>query len=391
MSKTIAIGIDIGTQQVKIIAAQNSESKEKPLPRVIATGLSESRGLRHGYVTNTGEITRSISEAISQINKTLENPARKAYLSVGGMGLGSIVVSSSIIITRADSEITEVEIEKVSEACESDLPSSYMLNRKVIHAIPLGYKIDGKTVLGRPQGMKGMKLEISMLFVTCIEQHINDLVESVNNAGIEIEDVMAGPIASSMVTLTKAQRIAGCVLANIGAETVSIVVFENDTPISLEVFPLGGVDITHDIALGLKVSLEQAEEIKKNKNGDSNFSKKKIDDIVHARLTDIFELIENHLKKIGRNGLLPAGIILTGGSANINNIEEMARSILKIPAKVAKVQMDMIDKNSNKDSLFTVAYGLCLLGCINTNSSSNKVSLNKAFRKIKKWFFQFLP
>ncbi len=394
MSKTIAVGIDIGTHHVKVVAAEHPEGRERPLPRIIATGFVESKGLRHGYMTHTQEITRSISEALSQAQKTAGTPIKKAYLSVGGVGLSSITTQASVIVSRADSEITEAELTKVGEACEADIPTAYMLNRKVIHAIPLGYKVDGKTVLGRPQGMKGMKLEARTLFITCLEQHLNDLVEAVNSVGVEIEDVMAGPLAASLVTLTKAQRIAGCVLANIGAETVSIVVFENDTPISLEVFPIGGVDITHDIALGLKVPLEQAEDLKKGRLGDTAFSKKKLEEIIHARLSDMFDLIETHLKKIGRSGLLPAGIIITGGSSYNTDIEEIARNTLRIPARIARTNFEGNEKNPIKDTFFTIAYGLCLLGSINQSGNDfwgGSGIIKQTKKKFIQWIRQFLP
>lgn len=124
-----------------------------------------------------------------------------------------------------------------------------------------------------------------------------DLMYAVDRAGIEVIDVLASPIAASVVTLTKAQKIAGCVLANIGAETISVVVYENNIPISLEVFPIGSTDITHDIALRLEFPIEEAENIKMGVVTATSVSRKKLDEIVNARLSDMFELIEAHLKK----------------------------------------------------------------------------------------------
>lgn len=392
MSRTIAVGIDIGTHHIKVVAAEYPEGRERSLPRIIGTGFSESRGLRHGYIINQNEIVRSIREAVKQAEKTAGIQIKKAFLAVGGTGLGAYTTQASVIISRADSEIGDGEVTKATEACEAELPTTYMLNRKVLHHVPLGYKIDGKIVMGRPQGMKGMKLEARMLFVTCLEQHLNDFVEAINAAGIEVEDVMAAPLAASLVTLTKAQKIAGCVLANIGAETVSIVIFENDIPISLEVFPIGGIDITHDVALGLKIPLEHAEDLKKGKI-DASIPKKKLDDIVAARLSDIFELIEEHLKKIGRSGLLPAGIILTGGSSNIHTIEDIARLSLRIPSRTTKTLFEGNEKNSVKDSFWAVAYGLCLLGTSSTGGSlspGRKLS-RQVWRRFVEWIKQFLP
>ena len=131
------------------------------------------------------------------------------------------------------------------------------------------------------------------------------MIQAVESVGVEVEDVMASPLAASLVTLSKAQKIAGCVLANIGAETVSIAVFEDDIPLSLKVFPIGSRDITNDIALGLKISLEEAEQIKLGTITGTDYTQKQLDDIILSRLRDMFDLIEAHLKKIGKNGPQP--------------------------------------------------------------------------------------
>ena len=139
-----------------------------------------------------------------------------------------------------------------------------------------------------------------------------------------MEDVYASPIAGSFVTLTKSQKIAGCVLANLGSETVSIIVFENDIPISLEILPIGSTNITNNIALELKTTLEEAEKIKHGILTSTIYPKKKLDEIVKIQLENIFKLIEAHLKKINRNALLPAGIIISGGGSGITTIKDLA-------------------------------------------------------------------
>jgi cell division protein FtsA len=242
--------------------------------------------------------------------------------------------------------------------------------------------------------MKGGKLEVRMLFITCLEHHLNDILEAVEGAGIRVEDVMAAPVAASLVTLTKSQKIAGVVLANIGAETVSIGVFENGVPVSLEIFPIGSTDITNDIALGLKVPLEEAEEIKVGAITGNSYPRKKLEDIISARLSDIFELIDAHLKKIGRNGLLPAGIVITGGGSGLNNIEEMARTALRLPSRIGSSNLAVDSKSSFRDATWAVAYGLCIFG-LNADDSlglaSNNDAIGKAGKAIVRWFKQFLP
>jgi len=392
MARTIAAGIDIGTAHIKVVLAERIETNGHDGIRVIGTGTAESRGLRHGYITNPAETAKSIRLAVRQAEKTAGIKIRKTFLSVGGVGLAGTTAQGSIIASRADSEITDLDVKKAQEVCEHELPASASLNRKVLHAIPLGYKIDGKPVLGRPAGMKGMKLEAKMLFITCLEQHLQDLVGVLGDVGIEVEDVMASPIAESIACLTKAQKIAGCVLANIGAETVSIVVFENNIPISIEVFPIGSTNITHDIALGLRVPIEEAEKIKLGFSTESSYSKKKLDEIVLARLSDIFELIENNLKKIGRDELLPAGIIMSGGGAGLDSIDEIARLALKIPSRLAHISFESGSKTALRDTSFAIAYGLCMLGMTQSDEPSIGIKLMRGTKNnIIAWIKQFLP
>jgi cell division protein FtsA len=319
---------------------------------------------------------------------------KKAFVSIGGIGLGSITSTSSVIITRADLEITNLDIKKVLEQCEKDIPPGAVLNKKIINSVPLLYKIDGKATLGQPEGMKGSRLEVKMLYITCLEHHLNDIIQAVEEAGVSVEDVVAAPIAASLITLSKSQKIAGCVLANIGAETVSIAVFENSVPVSLEIFPIGSTDITNDIALGLKVPLEEAEQIKIGAITGSSYPRKKLEEIISARLSDIFELIEAHLKKIGRNGLLPAGIIITGGGSSLSNIEDMAKAALHLPSRIGSVSIGQEEKHSFRDSTWAVAYGLCVLGTHTEEDAPIDMSslfLVKVWKGLVSWVKQFLP
>lgn len=396
MSQKITVGIDIGTHQVRVVVAEYQRQNEVAnFPKILGGGSAESKGLRHGYIINPTECLRSIRAAVAQAEKSSGQKIRRAYLSVGGIGLGSIASSGQAVVTRGDQRITELDLDSAIQGAEEAIPAPTIQNRKIIYTIPINWKIDGKPVLGRVLGLKGLKLEVKVLFVTCLEPHINDLLETVEEAGIDVIDVVASPIAASFVTLSKPQKIAGCVLANIGAETLSIVVFENNIPVSMEVFPVGGADITNDIALGLKVALEEAESIKLGGLTQISYPRKKLEEIISARLSDMFEFIENHLKKIGKNGLLPAGIILTGGGSYINAIEDVARSALHLPSRLASLKVGD-GKIQIKDSSWSVAYGLCIMGTVPEEEERlgllrQNRTFSNLFSKIWDWLKQFLP
>ena len=370
-----------------------SSKNGRKIPRVLGYGFAESRGLRHGYIINESDTISSVKHALRQTEKTSGIKIKRVLMSVGGIGLGSCQSTGSVMVSRADSEVTDIDLEKAIEASESAIPPSFSLNRRIIHTIPLQYKIDGKAVLGRPEGMRGGKLEVKTLFITALEQHLNDLIDAVEDCGILVDDVIAAPIAASLVTLSKTQKMAGCVLANIGAETVSMAGFENGLPQTLEVFPIGSTDITNDIALGLKISIEEAEQIKLGAITASSYPKKKLDEIIEARLSDIFELIDANLKKISRSGLLPAGVVITGGGAGLGNIENYAKTTLRLPSRIGSLMLpqQQNQKFTIKDASWSVAYGLCILGLTDEQEPMG-IQFAKATRnKLVAWFRQFLP
>ncbi|MFQ5540854.1 MAG: cell division protein FtsA [Candidatus Paceibacteria bacterium] len=390
MAHRIATGIDIGTYQVRVVVAREADGKGGTTPKVIGTGYAESKGLRHGYITNIADVTRSVRQALTQAEEAAGVRIRSAFLAIGGIGLDELRSRGETVIARADGEVVDLDVDNAITAAE-ELIRSRLMNRRILHTVPTGYVVDGAEVLGRPTGMKGSKLAAEVLFITCLEQHVADLVEAVERADVSVGDIMASPLAGSIVTVTGAEKRAGCVLANIGSETVSIVVFENSAPVSLKVFKIGSMDITKDIALGLRISLDEAEQLKLGAVIGSTFPKKKFDDIMTARLADIFELIDAHLKKLGRDQLLPAGIILSGGGSGSGSVKGIAESALKLPSKVAT--LNNAQGGRIKDSSWAVAYGLTIWGL--TGESAELSAMRSAFSRlgetISDFFKQFLP
>ncbi len=359
MSRRIITGIDIGSSTIRVVVAEQAE--HGGFPRILGLGSAEAHGIRHGYVTDPEEATHTIRRALEHAEAISGVRIEEVFLSFGGTGLEAELATGTIIVPRADTEIMENDVERAQHMAEQSL--STQANRKILHSIPVEYRIDGKEVLGRPVGMRGLKLEAKMLIVTALAQHLDDLIHAVEGAGVIVADVMAAPIAASLVTLTRAQQMAGCVLADIGSETTSIVIYEGGVAISLHVFAVGGNQITNDIALGFKMSLEEAERVKTGKVPPP-IQKKRHEEIIDARLEDIFEDINTHLRTIGRQELLPAGIVLIGGGAQTLGIEESAKETLRLPARVPMPEF-MIDPETTlpiRIPTWFVAYGLTLFG-----------------------------
>ncbi|MCA9354400.1 MAG: cell division protein FtsA [Candidatus Kaiserbacteria bacterium] len=388
MAEHIITGIDVGTYHVKVAVARVSKKGGAAKPEIIGTGLSESRGLKSGYILNEADVARSIKSAITQAEKSAGVTIKRAHVAIGSIGLEEIYSHGEIIPSRADSEITASDLDKVMQDSEERI-ADHIPNRRILHSIPLRHMIDGTEVLGRALGLKGTKLEVDSLFITTYEQHVNDLISTIEGVGVYVEDVIASPLAASFVMLSKAQKRAGCVLVNVGAETTSIVIFEDSTPISLKIFPVGSNDVTNDIALGLRVPLEDAEKIKRGAMTSATYSKKKLDEIIRDRSASIFLLIDTHLKKIKRDGLLPAGAILTGGGANVSGIVETAKSSLELPARIAT--LDIGKGTKVRDASWAVAYGLCMWGASDAEETSAIGIVKQTRHSILSWLSQFLP
>jgi cell division protein FtsA len=240
--------------------------------------------------------------------------------------------------------------------------------------------------------MKGTRLEGDYLFITCLEQHADALTNAVEAADVEVLDCMASPLAGSYVTLTKDQKMKGCVLANIGAETLSIVVYDENVPVSIKVFPAGGASITDELALGFRVSLEEAERIKMGRLGGGMYPKKKVDDIITSKFKTMFDLIDKHLKVLGRRGNLPAGIILSGGGSGQSSISDIAKGALALPSRIADLQVAPDAKI--RDATWAVAYGIALWGLTGDTDTPRRggaINMAKAGKSLQRFFRQFLP
>jgi len=378
MKSNIIAGIDMGTHSTRVVVAEYGPGMS--MPRILGIGKSKTQGVRHGYIINTYDATNSIKRAILQAEKTSGIRVKEAYVSVGGIGLQS-VITSGMATFAGYTTITDEHIDQTIDSAEQSLINR-VHNRKIIHRIPLKFKIDGQSVLGSPLGLQGQKIETRILLITALEHHFEDLVSVMSEAGIDIIDVIAAPLAAGRSALGIQQKTAGCALVDIGAETVSMAVFEDNHPISLEVFSIGSTDITNDIALGFRIPLDEAEDIKLEQKIKKDFSKNRINEIIEARLSDIFELVDKHLEKIKRSGLLPAGIVITGGGSPLASMEEFAKATLNLPSRVMTISH--LGNNSRKkltDSSWFVAYGLCYYA---DEMNTHRMGVGRSLKHLKK-------
>ena len=375
MIRNISVGIDVGSSTTRVVVGEFLKGEKNP--KVIGEGTSATLGMRHGYVVNEILVTNSIKTAVLQAEKTSGIKIKRAFVSLSGTTLRSEISSGGTIISKADGEATNLDVNKALEDCENNLN---LTNRKIVQMYPLSFKLDGKEILGRLDGLRGTKLEAKAIFITYNIAHLEDLISAVAEAGIETIDVIASPVALANVVLSEKQKIVGVALVNIGDQTTSLSVFENGLLVSINTIPIGSSDITNDIALGFRITLEQAEDLKLG-NITDEFSKRKLEEFIEARLCDIFESIETNLKKLKRAELLPAGIVFVGGGANTPLLTELSKSILKLPSSLGSTEMFGNSKTRLREISWFTALGLLTIGKDETGYGEG--SLSNMFRELK--------
>lgn len=348
--RNIRASIDIGSSNLRMLVFGRPDKKSPE--QIVALAEAQTDGMRQGYITDIALVKKAISSCKELCENKIGSKINQAIIGFSGVGLSSHYGIGQSIISRADSLVSEADVLNALNDGENNIN---LENRKIIHRIPLEYYLDGKQILGTPIGLKGIKLEIKIFFVTAMTQHLETVLSAISKSGIEVIDIIASPLATASAILTEKQKSMGVGIVDIGAETISAAIYENGLPISVFVLPIGSNDITKDITLGLKIDFEEAEKVKLGVI-QPNISRKKLEDIIFARVIDFFELIDTQLKKIKRSGLLPGGILIVGRGSLINGIESFAKEILRLPAKTFVESSGPLAELP--DSSWYTAYGL---------------------------------
>lgn len=411
MRKDIIAGLDVGTSYVRVVLAGHREGNTGQLT-LLGVGIAPAAGMRRGAVIDPEDAAKSIRAAVENAERNAGAEVDHAYVGFGGSGMGVMPARGIVAVSRADGEISEADLERVHAAARTTLPQ--LANREIIHEMPVSYTVDRENDIKNPLGMIGTRLEVQMLYITAFTPHLRSLVRSIELAGLEVDDIIASPLASSCATLSKHQKEIGVLALDLGGGTASMTVFEEGTLVSASVFPVGSAHITNDIAIGFQVPVDIAERIKiehgtlsldpaLRKDGvrladfapDINavISKKDLAEIVEARATDIFELVDQHLRKIGRSGLLPSGVVLTGGGAGLHGVAEFTKRQLRLPAEVGIPSVIRGAHESVADSSWSVAIGLCLWASEHEPQGSFRGSAfgKKFFNKILSWIRPLIP
>ena len=380
------VGIDIGSASVRALGAVYQEGIR--FPAVIATYKKALDGVERGNITNNEEVADAIVDAINSLEDQSGHNTLHTLISLGAVGLSSHHVNGHAQVSRGDSSVTDLDVDNAIKDANKGIPD--IRNKAVVHTIPMKYKLDGNEIQGDIIGVRGNKLEAKILFITYPLQCMNVLKKVLDSGAVRVTDIVAGPIAESIPLLTKKQKVAGVALINIGAGVTSLLVYENNIPLLVSTLAVGGDDITKDIAIGLKITLEEAEEIKCGRSKHSH-SDRRVEEIIEARLEDMCVKINKELDRIHRRELLPAGIVVCGSSSVVPRLEYIFRAELKLPIKVTTNELVRLTNDMLRDSGGARVYGLTFLAPLDNENDVFKELLTSFFTRVKKLLTQFLP
>jgi len=404
----IVAGLDIGTNTIKVLVAQK-RGKELEF---LHYAQRPSFGLRKGAVVNVEETSNNISALILGVERDLGRKINSVFVNLGGSRLYVTPSDGIISVSRANQVISQEDIDRVLQSTKAiNIPS----NEDVLEVIPREFIIDDQKGIKQPLGLTGKRLEARVLLLCYFQPDFINLSQAVLNSKLQIDDIITSPLAAADAVLTPQQKELGVALVDMGAATTSLAVFEEGDLIHFTVLPIGSANITNDIAIGLRTEIAVAESIKKqygtcvfvktekdkkdqptkkieivDKAADVSFTKKGLVDIIEPRVSEIFDLVQKELKKIGRQELLPGGIVLSGGGAKLSKIKELAKQQLKLPCSIGSPKGIV---GIEDDSSLATIVGLVLAG--SDIDGSNKEGILGLLRdwtkKFRRMFRVFIP
>ncbi len=343
-----AVGIDIGTTTVRCVVGHIDSTTGAPT--IVGVGSAPNSGMRKGVVAHLAGPGQAIDTALGEAERMSGYQVDAASISINGAHILSTKADGMIAVGGADHEITEEDLTRIEEvATLGKVPA----NREILEVVPHSYRLDGQDNIKDPIGMTGTRLEINANVVSALAPHLANLQKSAEMAKVVPHIVTPAVLAASRAVLTEQQLESGVAVIDLGGATTSVAVFEEGDLQYVAVIPLGGANISNDLAIGLKTDPEIAEKVKlshavaiprnsgeeisvKHDKETFTFTTDDIDEIVEARLEEIFDAIQKELKRAGRAGQLPSGVVLTGGTANLKGISSYAKEKLNLAARVGK-------------------------------------------------------
>jgi cell division protein FtsA len=401
------VALDIGTTKICTLVAEVGPPPENAM-RIVGVGTVPAKGIRKGVVVNVGEVTGAINESLALAERTSGYEIASAYVGLAGAHISAMNSRGVVAISRGERGIRPVDVERVLEAARAiDIPH----NREILHIIPRGFTVDGDDGVRDPIGMQAYRLEVEAHIVTGSTSSIQNLVKCVQNAGIHIDAMVLEPLASGETALTDIEREMGVVLVDIGGGTTDIAIFIEGSIWHTMVLPTGGEQLTNDIAVGLRTPFNKAEAIKIKyghalshtispsesvkvdmfgEDGEQLISRQFLSEIIEARVEEICEIVLKEIKRSGYDGLLPAGVVLCGGTSELPGIRDLAREVMGLPARVGMPQNLRGLVETLQSPAFATSVGLLAWG-IKHDLPQTHARSTGGYLKMPDWLKLFLP
>jgi cell division protein FtsA len=400
-----AVGIDIGTTTVRCVVAHIDVATGAPT--IVGVGTAPNSGMRKGTVVNLTGPAQAIDDALGEAERMSGYQVNEATISINGTHILSTHADGMIAVGAADHEITHDDLMRIEEvATLGKVPA----NRQILDVVPHAYKLDGQDNIKDPLGMTGTRLEIDAHVVSALAPHLTNLQKSADAAKVLPRSIIVAGVAAARAVLGEQQLENGVAVIDIGGATTNIAIYEEGDLQYSAVLPFGGINITNDLAIGLKTDPEIAEKVKVEhasavsrhdnagisiKHGGEihTFDTSDIDEIVEARLEEIFEAIQKEFKRAGRAGKLPSGVVLTGGTAQLKGLTEYAKNFLGLAARIGKTSGYGGVADNIEQPQFATAVGLMLIdsdaGGVHTAGKKPSMSLSGAGNVLTKFLARF--
>jgi cell division protein FtsA len=375
-------GLDIGTSSIKAVVAERRTGK----PALVHIQKIPSFGMRKGAIVEMSEASQAISRALSGVKKISKSALKNIYISIGTPQAKTQSSRGIVAVSRADTEIYQDDIDRAVRASQAvNLPQ----NRTIIHTLTREFVVDGVGDIADPLGLSGSRLEVQSLIIDAFSPHIKNLIRAVELAGGEVSGLVFGPLVAARAALSKRQRDLGTALVDLGFGTTGLSVYEEGKLVGVAKFPVGASNISNDLAVGLKIPVDTAEELKihygyalsKDVSQKEQIELKKFlpdaknvvsrrftAEIIESRLEEIFDLVNDELKLLQKFGELPGGAVLVGGGAKLPGITDLAKQEMKLTTQIGFALGEEWDaeggafKESLEDPEFAGAFGLVLWG-----------------------------
>ena len=381
MKERFITGLDLGSSHIRIAVGQVVTLPEHRVGlNIIGVTEVASQGIAKGCVSSLEDAVSSISSALEQAERLVGMPIQEAYVGISGTHIVAQEAKGVIGVSRPDGDIRP---EDVARALESARAVVNPANQEILHVLPRGFSVDGQAGIKDPIGMQGIRLEADVHVIQGLSSHVRNVTKAVFRTGLDITELVYAPLAATEAVTQPRQRELGVCVLVIGASTTGLAVYEEGELLHAATLPLGADHITSDVAIGLRVSLEVAETIKRNIGNAMPESVNKreemdvrdfgadqteivavqyVSEIIEARVEELYEKVEAELRKIDRAGMLPAGVILTGGGAKLPGMVEVAKRVLHLPCAIGFPTVQSSMPELAMDPSFSTAVGLVCWG-----------------------------